>query len=65
MVVSVYQLKNRFQALLRPLVGRLAQSGVTANQVTIAAMALSVAVGLWLVFAPEAGPGHATEQHHQ
>lgn len=54
MVVSVYQLKNRFQALLRPLVGRLAQSGVTANQVTIAAMVLSVAVGLWLVLAESA-----------
>ena len=50
-VVSVYQLKNRFQALLRPLVGRLAQSGVTANQVTVAAMVLSVALGLWLVIA--------------
>ncbi len=49
--VSVYQLKSRFQDLLRPLVSRLAQWGVTANQVTIAAMLISVAVGSWLVIA--------------
>jgi CDP-diacylglycerol--glycerol-3-phosphate 3-phosphatidyltransferase len=36
-VVTVYELKPRFQALLRPLVGRLARAGVTANQVTVAA----------------------------
>lgn len=49
--VSVYQLKSRFQDLLRPLVSRLAQWDVTANQVTIAAMLISVAVGSWLVIA--------------
>ncbi len=49
--VSVYQLKSRFQDLLRPLVSRLAQWGVTANQVTVAAMLISVAVGSWLVIA--------------
>lgn len=49
--VSVYQLKSHFQDLLRPLVSRLAQWGVTANQVTIAAMLISVAVGSWLVIA--------------
>jgi CDP-diacylglycerol---glycerol-3-phosphate 3-phosphatidyltransferase len=48
--MSLYALKPRFQALLRPLVGRLAAAGVTANQVTIAAVVGSVAVGaamLW------------------
>ena len=49
--VSVYQLKSRFQDLLRPLVSRLAQWDVTANQVTIAAMLISVAIGSWLVIA--------------
>lgn len=46
---SIYELKPRFQALLRPLVGALARAGVTANQVTVAAMLLSLAVGaaLW------------------
>jgi alpha-beta hydrolase superfamily lysophospholipase/phosphatidylglycerophosphate synthase len=41
---SVYGLKPRFQDLLRPMVGRLAEHGVTANQVTIAAALDSMAV---------------------
>ncbi|MBS0426177.1 MAG: CDP-alcohol phosphatidyltransferase family protein [Proteobacteria bacterium] len=49
--MSIYQLKPRLQALLRPLVGRLARAGVTANQVTVAACAVSVALGVWLFFA--------------
>ncbi|MCX5497347.1 CDP-alcohol phosphatidyltransferase family protein [Kaistia dalseonensis] len=48
-MASVYDLKPRFQALLRPLVRTLAASGVTANQVTIAAALLSVAGGGALV----------------
>jgi CDP-diacylglycerol--glycerol-3-phosphate 3-phosphatidyltransferase len=44
--VTLYALKPRFQALLRPLVTRLAAAGVTANQVTLAAAAGSVAVGV-------------------
>lgn len=48
MALTLYALKPRFQALLRPLVGRLAASGVTANQVTVAAAAVSVALGLLL-----------------
>jgi alpha-beta hydrolase superfamily lysophospholipase/phosphatidylglycerophosphate synthase len=43
---SVYGLKPRFQGLLRPLVGRLAAAGVTANQVTVAAALGSFAVAL-------------------
>jgi CDP-diacylglycerol---glycerol-3-phosphate 3-phosphatidyltransferase len=46
--MSIYQLKPRFQALLRPLVRRLHALGATANQVTVAACALSVALGFWL-----------------
>lgn len=46
--LSIYALKPRFQALLRPAVGRLAAAGVTANQVTLAAAAISVALGLGL-----------------
>jgi len=42
---SIYQLKPAFQNLLRPLVRKLAQSGVTANQVTLAAALLSVLLG--------------------
>jgi CDP-diacylglycerol---glycerol-3-phosphate 3-phosphatidyltransferase len=45
---SIYQIKPRFQALLRPLVRALAGAGVTANQVTLAAAAMSVAAGIVL-----------------
>ncbi len=43
---SIYDLKPRFQNLLRPIVDRLAARGVSANQVTIAALGLSLATGL-------------------
>ena len=43
--MTLYDLKPRFQALLRPVVHSLAAAGVTANQVTVAAAAGSVAVG--------------------
>ncbi|QRY80768.1 CDP-alcohol phosphatidyltransferase family protein [Pseudomonas sp. PDNC002] len=45
-MISVYQLKSRFQNLLRPLVTRLYERGVTANQVTLAACGLSLLVAL-------------------
>ncbi len=45
---SVYQLKSKFQGLLRPLVVTLAAKGVTANQVTSAATVLSVLYGACL-----------------
>ncbi len=41
-MATIYDLKPAFQNLLRPLVGRLAAAGVTANQVTLAALALSL-----------------------
>jgi CDP-diacylglycerol--glycerol-3-phosphate 3-phosphatidyltransferase len=43
---SVYDVKPRFQAMLRPLVGRLAAAGISANAVTIGAAVLSIATGL-------------------
>jgi CDP-diacylglycerol--glycerol-3-phosphate 3-phosphatidyltransferase len=43
--MTLYALKPRFQALLRPAAASLARAGVTANQVTLAAAALSVALG--------------------
>lgn len=49
--MSIYGLKPRFQALLRPLVGVLFRAGVTANQVTLFACVVSVALGLFLCFA--------------
>jgi CDP-diacylglycerol--glycerol-3-phosphate 3-phosphatidyltransferase len=50
---SIYDLKPRFVALLRPLAARLAAGGVTANGMTLAAMADSVIVGLVLAIWPE------------
>lgn len=47
-VVTLYELKPRFQALLRPLVIRLAQAGVTANQVTAAAPGGSLVIGAFV-----------------
>ncbi|OUU23132.1 MAG: hypothetical protein CBC13_05930 [Planctomycetia bacterium TMED53] len=47
-MVSVYDIKPAFQRLLRPLVKWLARSGVTANQVTLAAVFLSFFAGAWV-----------------
>lgn len=46
--MSIYDLKPKFQNLLRPLVIKLEQRGVTANQVTLTACAISVILGLML-----------------
>ncbi|MFO0991114.1 MAG: CDP-alcohol phosphatidyltransferase family protein [Hyphomicrobiales bacterium] len=51
-MASIYDIKPKFQALLRPITQRLATAGVTANQVTLAAMLMSVGHGLLLAFAP-------------
>ncbi|HEY2922632.1 MAG TPA: CDP-alcohol phosphatidyltransferase family protein [Candidatus Binatia bacterium] len=51
---SIYDLKPRFQALLRPLVKSLAKAGVTANHVTIAAVILSFLVGGLIATQPQA-----------
>ena len=51
---SVYDLKPKFQALLRPLVNLLADAGVTANQVTIAAVILSFIGGALIAWQPHA-----------
>lgn len=48
--MTLYQLKPAFQSVLRPAVRRLERMGVTANQVTVAACAISVALGLGLYF---------------
>nr|WP_315064860.1 CDP-alcohol phosphatidyltransferase family protein [uncultured Campylobacter sp.] len=47
--MSIYELKPKFQNLLRPLVRRLYGAGVTANQVTLAACVLSILLGALLI----------------
>ncbi|WLS11461.1 CDP-alcohol phosphatidyltransferase family protein (plasmid) [Shinella sumterensis] len=51
--MSIYKLKSSFQNLLRPLVGRLAERGVTANQVTLFAALVSVGIGALLLTNPQ------------
>jgi phosphatidylglycerophosphate synthase len=51
-VPSVYDLKPRFQALLRPSLGQLAAAGVRANHVTVLALAGSVTAGALLALEP-------------
>ncbi|MDB5893748.1 MAG: CDP-alcohol phosphatidyltransferase [Rhodoferax sp.] len=53
MSFSIYQLKPRFQLLLRPALAALARAGVSPNQVTVAAMVLSVAYGAALALHPD------------
>ncbi|MER8370108.1 CDP-alcohol phosphatidyltransferase family protein [Mesorhizobium sp. M1348] len=43
---TLYALKPAFQARLRPLADGLARAGITANQITLLASALSLATGL-------------------
>lgn len=43
--MTIYDLKPAFQNLLRPVCKGLANAGVTANQVTIAALVISLLVG--------------------
>ncbi len=45
---SIYQLKPAFQNLLRPLVKSLYQFGITANQVTLFAMFISLLIALFI-----------------
>jgi CDP-diacylglycerol--glycerol-3-phosphate 3-phosphatidyltransferase len=52
MPFSIYQIKPQFQSLLRPMVQFLARFGATANQVTVFACTLSVALGLGLYHWP-------------
>jgi CDP-diacylglycerol--glycerol-3-phosphate 3-phosphatidyltransferase len=50
--LTLYALKPRFQALLRPGVAVLAKAGITANQVTVATCLASVILGIALAQAP-------------
>ncbi|MDX7987397.1 CDP-alcohol phosphatidyltransferase family protein [Xenorhabdus sp. 12] len=53
--MTIYDLKPRFQNLLRPVVIYLYKHGITANQVTLGAMGLSIAVGIVLSLFPVPG----------
>jgi CDP-diacylglycerol--glycerol-3-phosphate 3-phosphatidyltransferase len=53
MTFSIYQLKPRFQQLLRPLLEGLAGRRITPNQITLCAMFLSLGYGAALTLAPQ------------
>lgn len=45
-MATIYDLKPSFQNLLRPMVQTLARAGVTPNQITYAALLLSISTGV-------------------
>lgn len=51
-MATIYDLKPRFQALLRPVAAKLAGAGISANAVTIAALLLSIGHGAWIAVMP-------------
>ncbi len=51
-MATIYDLKPRFQALLRPLSDALVRAGLSANDVTLGALLLSAAHGAWLALMP-------------
>jgi CDP-diacylglycerol--glycerol-3-phosphate 3-phosphatidyltransferase len=52
--MTIYDLKPAFQNLLRPLCKALANVGITANQVTVVALLVSVVVGAVFALYPTA-----------
>ncbi|MTB46550.1 CDP-alcohol phosphatidyltransferase family protein [Providencia sp. wls1950] len=50
--MTIYDLKPKFQNLLRPIVRQLFEAGITANQITLAALGLSIIVGALLAIFP-------------
>jgi len=49
---TIYDLKPKFQNLLRPITNHFAKVGITANQITIFALFLSIITGLLLSLNP-------------
>src|SRR5689334_5871872 len=53
-MASIYDLKPRFQGILRPVLGWLARRRVTPNAITLSAIAGSIAAGVGVAFANRA-----------
>ena len=51
-MISVYQIKPKFQQLLKPLLGIFHKVGITANGITWMAIFLSTAIGVLFWFFP-------------
>lgn len=52
-MISVYKLKPAFQKLLKPTLAFLHKNGVTANQITVTSIILSLGIGICFWFANE------------
>lgn len=50
-MISVYKLKPKFQQLLKPILLSLHRANVSANQITISAISLSLIIGILFWFA--------------
>ena len=50
-MISIYNIKPKFQAFLRPVLDSFHKMGVTANQITISSLFLSLIIGLLFWFA--------------
>ena len=45
-MISIYQIKPKFQQLLKPVLTLLHKNGITANQITISSIVLSFLIGM-------------------
>lgn len=52
-MATIYDLKPQFQALLRPVSDALVKAGLRANDVTLGALVLCAAQGVWLALMPD------------
>ena len=52
-MISMYEIKPKFQQLLRPFLDVLYKKGITANQLTLMAIILSFGIGVSLWFADD------------
>ena len=52
-VITIYDLKPRFQRLLRPVCRSIVKVGCTANHITLLAVLLSAAAGAWIAVAED------------
>ena len=50
-MISVYNIKPKFQAFLRPVLDMLYKAGITANQITVGSLVLSLIIGVLFWFA--------------
>lgn len=52
-MISVYKIKPAFQNLLRPILRGLYKGGVTANQITLTSILLSLGLGIIFLYYPK------------